>query len=184
MRICSAINNWYLVHDSGYAKWLVDKNPQFLERIKRDNLIRTVLFYEITNARVCVDRWVIELFRGLPSGHPLTAVLNTIYTNVLFRMLFLSQGGKPEEFDLQMYLIALGDDHVVSMSGVDLDPVVCADFFRTIGMDYTMADKSQVRPEFSDVSEVVFLKRAFRYEPRIRRQVLVLGLNTVLEMPL
>lgn len=185
MRICTAINNWYVTHDCGYANFLKTKDFRFVLRMATDNLVRTTLFHEITNAKVLAGRWVIELFRGLPSGHPLTAVLNTLYTNVLFRMLFLTIApDKAEMYDQLMFLIALGDDHVVAMSGVDIDPVVAAEFFRTIGMDYTMADKSQVRPEFQDISEVVFLKRSFRFEPRIQRQVLQLDLETVLEMPL
>jgi hypothetical protein len=183
--ICTAINNWYVRHDPAYPAYLKGEDPSFLARLARDNMVRRVLFHEIANARICVKGFILELLRSLPSGHPLTAILNTIYTMVLFRLLFMKVSKLPAtSFSKFVRMIALGDDHTIGMRGIRITPLDAAQYFKTLGMDYTMADKTPAVEKTKSLEETVFLKRSFRYEPLLKRVVMALELNVILEMNL
>lgn len=68
--------SWKLLHyiNKFYTKYDRTKN------IKEDNKIREILFYDLINCFIIFDKEdVYMLTHSLPSGHPLTAIINTMY---------------------------------------------------------------------------------------------------------
>lgn len=61
-----------------------------------------------------------EWNHSLPSGHPLTSIINTIYNQIAFRYCWiLAHDGRTSTlkyFDDHVYVITYGDDNVVNVS--------------------------------------------------------------------
>lgn len=49
--------------------------------------------------------------------------------------------------------------------------------------EYTAEDKSSNPPPVRPLQELTFLKRGFRFEPKVQRYVAPLALESILEMP-
>lgn len=156
------------------------------------NDIRTVLFHDLVHSVHLAKNEMYAWTHSLPSGHYLTAIVNSIYVNIVFRYLLALvmkvRGPKLDRLLRKLKLVSYGDDHVVAI------PKECVsvfnqntlpELFRQIGMGYTDETKSESR-ELSDtrtIDHVTFLKRGFRFEPKLNRWVAPLSLDTVLETP-
>jgi hypothetical protein len=66
-KVFESINNFYRKHQE-------DKS-----NIDEEERIRYILFLDLINAFVCAKSDVFLLTHSLPSGHPLTAIMNTMY---------------------------------------------------------------------------------------------------------
>jgi hypothetical protein len=168
--ICDAINEWY------------NDGPEWAQA-------RKILFQEIIHSRHVFRDMAYVWPMSEPSGHPLTAVLNSIYTQVLFRMAYGKLFGyhNLDHFDDDVYVITLGDDHVVAVREEIADqftPLYFQQCFAGFGHAYTSSDKTEVRNQWRGLREVSFLKRGFRYDTTYSRWVAPLNLDVVLEMPL
>jgi hypothetical protein len=174
MEICEAINRWY------------DDGPE-------NACIRRTLFLEVVNSKHIYGKTIYEWLGSEPSGHPLTAVLNTLYTLTFFRLTYGETNPKGflamVEYDDHVYTIALGDDHI---NAVD---EYAAEFFtphaiklvaEKYGMSYTTADKQEITPTtpLQALEDAVFLKRSVRYEALAGRYVAPHDLDSLLEMSL
>lgn len=177
LMICNAINEWY---DDG----LVNAR------------VRYVLFMDLVNSIHVCDDVVYGWLRSLPSGHPLTTILNTIYNiiciNVVYIKLFVEQGlgtlnDAVKSFWDNVCPVAYGDDLVASIS----DRVISWYNQNTITstmccMDQIYTDESKiigavVQP-YKSIEEITFLKRSFRYEKSIGKWIAPLDMGTILEM--
>lgn len=110
--------------------------------------------------------WMIYRVVGtLPSGHPLTSILNSIYNMVVFRMAWVAKHGMKSVLDFRkgVRLYVYGDDNVFAPAdGVkDFDLRYMSDFCRTIGMVYTSEDKTSELYSLKPVGSCGFLKRGF-----------------------
>lgn len=152
--------------------------------------IRRVLWMEVWNSRHIVGKTVYEWMQSLPSGHPATTVINCIFVSTVMRMCWVVLNGNKLEslraFDKQVSLIDFGDDNVLNVANTSSEifnqhTVTVA--MRNFGLIYTSEDKSSNPPPFRSIFDVTFLKRSFRYEPRVGRMVAPLALDTILEMP-
>lgn len=109
----------------------------------------------------------------LPSGHPLTTIINTMYVLIAFAHAFLRARAlhplrfkKYHMFDL-MHVLVYGDDNIGAVREEFMD-VLNPEFFRSVfaewGLTYTPADKNSNKFDFKPLEECTFLKRGFRYD--------------------
>lgn len=131
-----------------------------------DEQIRRVLWLELTNSIHVQGDSLYEWYTSLPSGHPLTATVNTMYNGIAFRYCWLRAfNDLPQykyKFNDMCYLIALGDDNVFSVhptvSNLFTEPVV-GKYMSELGLTYTSETKDVVNEKLRALTEVEFLKR-------------------------
>jgi hypothetical protein len=168
--ICELINRWY---DDG------EENAQ----------IRRVLFADLVNSIHLCGKTLYQWLKSLPSGHFLTAIINSILNKQLHTMCWIKlhpEGVKAlSQFPEKVYFIGYGDD---SMCNVADD---CLGFFNyetlgkamaDLGFDYTDELKTEATVLYRHVDELSFLKRGFRFEPILGRYVAPLSMTSILDM--
>lgn len=154
-----------------------------------NNSVRYILFLELTSSRHINGNIVYEWFGSLPSGNPLTTIVNNLYNHFCFRYCWLSS----HNFDLtclpsfldHVYLIVLGDDNVFSVSSEKLpifNMLSIEKDMKNIGMTYTSDDKESAIGLMKTTQQITFLKRHFRYSDELCRYVAPLSLFTIVEM--
>lgn len=151
------INEWYRGSDT----W------------QEDCRVRTVLFQDLVHSRHvggdCFrQNLVYQWNKSLPSGHPLTTVINSMYSLTLLVGCYIGLTGDYTGFWQQVYAVTYGDDNVVNPSDKVVDRFnqitvsrAMADLF---GMTYTPGRKDGAPVEYMRLEEVTFLKRGFRQE--------------------
>lgn len=168
--ICDMINRWY------------DDEPE-------NQLARLTIFQEVTSSIHLSGDTVYQWSSKLPSGHPLTTILNSLQGLVLLLLCWCELNGsgvkRLEEFWDNVYPMVYGDDNIVNVSDR------ACDFFnlRTISVVmtkfnqvYTNEDKSAENYEYKSLESCTFLKRGFLFQERIRRYVAPLALSSILDM--
>jgi len=169
--ILHLINTWY------------NDDPQ-------NQIMRTRLWYEVTNSIHVVGDCVMMWNNSLPSGHPLTAVINSIYNNLAFRFVWARIVGANNvrdisTFDKNVYLITLGDDNLFAVSRYYRDVFTeerISVAMSELGLKYTSDTKDGVNLKLRNLWEVSFLKRRFRYEEVVGRFVAPLDFDTVMQV--
>lgn len=161
----------------------------FIGGSQEDKNVRNVLWQELTNSVHVNDTDVYEWVGGLPSGHPLTSVVNSLIALVLYRVAWdvLSPSCfRASDYDFYISAVSFGDDSVVNIAA----SVVCWYNQNTIalaltqfGYVYTNEMKDGVVPDSRRLYEVTFLKRGFVYDPKYMRFLAPLELDVILEMP-
>lgn len=154
-----------------------------------DEKIRRILWLELTNSIHVQGDSLYEWYTSLPSGHPLTATVNTMYNGIAFRYCWLrafdDQPQYKYKFNEMCYLIALGDDNVFSVhpsvAASFTEPVV-GKFMAELGLTYTSETKDVVNEKLRDLTEVEFLKRKWRYSSEVRRYVAPQQVKRLIEM--
>jgi len=116
-------------------------------------------------------------WQGNPSGNCLTVVLNTIVNAMYLRLAFAAL---KTEAPLYLPVVAYdkfvkdwyyGDDNVLAICPDILDwfnPSRISEYFATLGIDYTTADKSGIKQQTKDVRDFRFLKRGWRPDEEFR----------------
>ncbi len=169
-KVLDLINRWY---DDG----------------EENSNIRRNLWREVTNSLHICDNVVYYWNKGLPSGHPMTTIINTVYNNLAFRMCWIkifNSLHSIENFDDHVEFIAYGDDNLANISDMVIDKfnqVEITNAMATFGLVYTDDKKTDEIVPFRSLSEVQFLKRGFLYNVELDRYLCPLDINTVLEIP-
>jgi hypothetical protein len=171
--ILSIINDWY------------DANGG----VPSDSIVRTVLWYELVNSKHIRKNVIYTWHGSLPSGHPLTAVANSMYNHLAFRMAWLLKYGNTSRqadlFDENVYLCVLGDDNIYAVTPWhdDFTELSVSQYMAKIGLIYTSETKDKVNDHLRYLSDLEFLKRGFKYAEWAARYVAPLRLDVVLEIP-
>jgi hypothetical protein len=149
---------------------------------------RLILWLELVNSKHLINHELWEWCSSLPSGHPFTIIINTLYNHLAFIYCFiratehLHLTGSFYDF---VYLIAVGDDNVFSV-----DPCIAEVFnemtlpmyMSEIGLVYTTELKVDALVPSRPLSSIEFLKRGFRYEDRLGIYLAPLRLSVIMEM--
>jgi hypothetical protein len=161
--------------------------------------VREMLFLEITNSKHIragdKDGWLYWWHSSMPSGNPITALINSWYECSVERLIYFMGGLRSnmdnefktrlwDNFDEHCFQIALGDDHVVATSDIVhpwFNMRTLEELLPRVGMRYTNPDKTPVDKESLPFEKVTFLKRYFRYDGTLRRYLGALDLDTILE---
>lgn len=105
---------------------------------------------------------------GIPSGHPLTALMNSLYNMTAFRYCwFKAVEGKVPFYD-HVRLCVLGDDNIFNVSAdyrsIFNELTICQ-HMKDLGLTYTTDLKVTATVPFRPLNELNFLKRKWRFEP-------------------
>lgn len=169
MAICKMINKWY---NDGCE----------------NALVREVLFQEVVNSIHVSGDTIYQWSSKLPSGHPLTTILNSLQAVILLMLCWVDLSkdlSKLESFWEHVFPVTYGDDNIFNVSDeassfFNLDTlVVCMTKFNQV---YTDEDKGTVFVPFKKLEQCTFLKRGFRFDQRVRRYVAPLALASILDM--
>nr|UGV23636.1 MAG: nonstructural polyprotein [Black queen cell virus] len=137
---------------------------------------------------------VLQWCKSLPSGHYLTAIINSVFVNLVMCLVFMEANQKysfmtASSFFRECGIVAYGDDHVVSVPEKYLSvfnqqtlPVLMSKF----GMFYTIETKDDTEIDFLSrkLEDVSYLKRNFVYDEPRQRYIAPLSLDVILEMPM
>lgn len=147
-KILDIINDWY------------DDGPT-------NRLARTTLWNDIVHSVHSCRGYLYQWTHSIPSGCPITAIVNSIYNSLSMRVVFLETSPikSMKYFEENVAMASYGDDNIVNISdevAPTFNQVVAAEGYKRIGMTYTDADKeSELRP-YKTIDEISFLKRYWR----------------------
>lgn len=151
--------------------------------------IREILWLELVNSRHIRGDTIYAWHSSLPSGHPLTALVNTMYNHIAFRMAWQLRYGvsimEANDFNNHVYLCCLGDDNIFAVSPLrdDFTEEAIALVMSKVGLTYTSELKGESHAQLRKLEDLQFLKRTFRFEPISGVYVAPLSLDVVLETP-
>ncbi|APG77488.1 hypothetical protein 1 [Sanxia picorna-like virus 13] len=131
--------------------------------------IRRVLWLELTNSRHIGgdgdnQRFIYSWHKSLPSGHPFTTIVNSLYSLIMLVHAFRQSTGSCIGFWNNVRPFTYGDDNIVAVRE-KLVPTynfnVVAKHMDDIGMKYTPDNKSGGADDTTPLEELTFLKRRF-----------------------
>jgi hypothetical protein len=167
--ICDLINAWY-----------ADGNSR----------IREVLFMEIVNSKHIMDDLVYEWVSSLSSGVAITTLINNLYNHSAAIYAWYRSNGncisKIWTFYDHVSYHTFGDDNIFTVKQDSLElfnELVMSKYLTEIGLTYTTETKTAARAEMRSITQIAYLKRAFRYEPFYDRYCAPLELKVILEIP-
>nr|UDL17004.1 MAG: nonstructural polyprotein [Biomphalaria pfeifferi virus 2] len=153
--ILEHINNWY---DQFGA------DPE-------GRLIRTVLFEDLIHSRhLTGDGYkldtVVQWNKSLPSGHPLTTTVNSMYSLYTLTACYVHLTKDYEAMWDHVFLCTFGDDNVGSVDDDTIDVFNQVSIAKAMDelfhMTYTSDKKDQEITPFESIDDITFLKRSFR----------------------
>lgn len=159
-----------------------------------DNMqIRRILWKELINSVHIEGNNIYLWSHGHPSGHPLTAVLNSLYNSVVCRIVFMlcaKDVGKivtMKDFRDNVSMISYGDDNVLNISADCTDwfnQHTMSTVFERIGMEYTdeLKNSNEDALPYRHLHDVSFLKRKFRWDPERLLYTAPLNFGVCMEM--
>lgn len=140
-----------------------------------------VIAEDVAFAFVNFNGDLMRFFGSNPSGHPLTVIINCLVNSLYMRYCYheLNEEKEVDSFKQNVSLITYGDDNAMG-SGVDwFNHTAIAEVLSTVGVKYTMADKLAISVPFIPITEVSFLKRTFRWEPRLQSYMATLDIESI-----
>ncbi len=168
--ILEIINDWY---DDGYE----------------NRLARRILWLEVTNSyhlnagedgkRNLVYQWV----HSLPSGHPMTTIINSLYNMICFVFCFLMR--VPEgNFFRDTCIRFYGDDNFGSISPSLIgrfNQQTIQEDAKILGLNYTDDTKGGEIQPYKDLLESTFLKRTAWFDESVGCWLGALDIHSTLE---
>jgi len=172
---------------------LIQLAVRFLNATSVDVTVMKVLLVSLFNSMHITGSEVYQWTHSLPSGHYLTAIINSIFVNVAFGCIWQMSLNAytymcARSFWERCGIVAYGDDHIVSVPNTDIERfnqfTVC-EFFKKIGLSYTLEDKDAVVESASrNITEISYLKRKFVFDADLNQWIAPLSLSTILETPM
>nr|UHK03032.1 MAG: RNA helicase [Guiyang dicistrovirus 3] len=171
---------------------LIEISRRFLGATEEDIKVMDVLMSSLLSSLHICGREVYQWTHSLPSGHYLTAPINSIFVNLAFCCAWMLSLGKVDAFNARSFwrdcgIVAYGDDHIVSIPPHRTDlfnQLTLPELFQQIGLSYTMEDKDKVATQpYRNLFEVTYLKRGFSRDAE-GEWLAPLSLDTILETPM
>nr|AWK77894.1 nonstructural polyprotein [Perth bee virus 1] len=149
-------------------------------RVLMDNLLESV-HYDFGE----LSMWI----KGLPSGHYLTALVNSLFVILSFVYSFWRASGlnanvAVDVFFKDFFIITYGDDHVICIPDKwknVFNQLTVKNYLSELGLSYTTEDKKEAEFETRKLSEVTFLKRSFVYNDEQKRYDAPIVIDTIRE---
>nr|AHD25455.1 replicase [Himetobi P virus] len=171
---------------------LLNVSRDMLGSTEEDLLVMQVLLESLLSSVHLNNNYVYMWLKGLPSGHFLTAIINSIFVLISFNSVWQIAFGvnvkKAFEFFEVCGIVAYGDDHIVSVpewATNVFNQYELASLFKQIGLSYTLEDKdATVNAPYRSLNEVSYLKRKFLWDEDKRQYLAPLSLETILETPM
>jgi hypothetical protein len=151
-----------------------------------EKLIDAVISFTIYSA-VAINDDAYLTTHSMPSGSWMTAMWNSLcnrfYTAMWYYRNMKHTRPTVAKFNMHIVDLVYGDDRVNALNNPEyaeqLNAITMRDFFNSLGMDFTDSSKGQVSTKFQHISEITFLKRAFKYHPVLMEIVGPLDMNTI-----
>jgi len=151
------------------------KIHQFLEECygRSGDRVTEAIWRDLLESKQIFGNAIFKVVRGHPSGHPLTALLNTLYNAglvyvVLYRILeeigTLESFSIQEELSLHYSALYYGDDNCIAFSrqlAEIIPPSALPEMMSVFGHKYTTDTKDGSLFEYKTLAEVSILKRRF-----------------------
>jgi hypothetical protein len=150
------------------------------------SLLRRVMWLELVSSYHVLDGVVYQWPSSLPSGYPLTSLVNCLYNHFAFQHCWFKEIGPTVSFSNNVYLCVMGDDNVfhVSRAYRDVFTELCVQkHMKSFGLTYTPENKDDQFGSWRTLSEIEFLKRSFRWEHKFQRFLAPWRLEALLESP-
>lgn len=171
---------------------LIQLSIRFCGSTPEDVKVMRVLLVSLFNSIHITGNEIYQWTHSLPSGHYLTAIINSIFVNMGFlcvwQLAFERSYTCARSFYEKCAIVAYGDDHIVSVSPSCLDKfnqMTLTALFKKIGLGYTMEEKDAVATAPSrKLEQIGYLKRSFRKDELTGQWLAPLSLDTVLETPM
>nr|WMV69900.1 MAG: polyprotein [Deformed wing virus] len=162
---------------------IIDWVLHYTEEDNKDEMKRvmwTMAQEILAPSHLCRDL-VYRVPCGIPSGSPITDILNTISNCLLIRLAWLGITDLPlSEFSQNVVLVCYGDDLIMNVSDNMIDKfnaVTIGKFFSQYKMEFTDQDKSGNTVKWRTLQTATFLKHGFLKHPT--RPVFLANLDKV-----
>lgn len=172
---------------------LIELSIRFLGTTTHQARIMRVLLVSLFNSLHVTGKEVYQWTHSLPSGHYLTAIINSIFVNISFGVIWQIAFNESNYLHARAFwnecgIVAYGDDHIVSVPQQRLElfnQFTIPQLFKTIGLSYTMEDKdAEVQAASRSLSQISYLKRGFSFDEETGRWIGPMSLDTILETPM
>lgn len=111
---------------------------------------------------------LIQFYGSNPSGHPLTVIINSLVNILYLRYCYivLNPDHESATFTMNVAAMTYGDDNIMGVSkrAPWFNHTALVEVLKSIGVGYTMADKTAVSVPYISLSETSFLKREWRWD--------------------
>lgn len=150
-------------------------------------LVRRVLWMDLVHSRHIGGRGydqahIYQWNKSLPSGHPFTTIVNSMYSLFMLVAAYISITGDKVSFWEFVAAVTYGDDNVANVADCKADEYnqvsVSEALAREFGLVYTSGDKTGEMVPYKNMWELTFLKRSIRLEDN--RWLCPLELNSFL----
>lgn len=135
-----------------------------------DNPVRTNVWAEVYMSKHVQGSRYYQFKQGLPSGHPLTSIINSIYNlsalYYAFDHIFVDLG-VDYKIENHVHCQVYGDDNVIALSDPVaelVDPKILPVYLADLGLKYGNAFKDGADLTYINIEDVQFLKRGFRVD--------------------
>jgi hypothetical protein len=155
-KILDYINSWYRKGDH----WS-----------EEDDRVRSILWLDLVHSRHLSGfshtlQYVVQWNKSLPSGHPLTTPVNSLYSLITLTACYVQATGDLTNMWEKVYICTFGDDNVSSVSEtvseVFNQVTVSRMMDTTFGLTYTSDKKGAELVPYEPIEDVTFLKRSFK----------------------
>jgi hypothetical protein len=135
---------------------------------KEDDLVRSILWLDLVHSRHVTGLGnvldvVMQWNKSLPSGHPLTTIVNSMYSLIAMTACYVNLTGECSMWD-HAYVCTFGDDNITSVDDEMkevFNQVTVAKAMENLGLVYTSGRKGEELVKYLTLGEVTFLKRSF-----------------------
>ncbi|APG78578.1 hypothetical protein 1 [Wenzhou picorna-like virus 53] len=128
---------------------------------------------------------LFQAFGSVPSGHPLTVVINglcnCLYMRYAYYAMHESNFGQIPLFHTMVALMTYGDDQFFGVSEKEMlfNMVSVCEQLEKIGIKYTDGSKNSVTVPFKKAETIAFLKRTFLMHPQLKHRVGALAKESI-----
>jgi len=180
------VSNWDACMPYQAALLFLYCSSKFYNDGAKNKRIRRVLLATILCSNHLVDNFVFCVKQSNTSGNALTTYLNCLWNMATYRYVYL-RVVETDLRDFNKYVRAgvFGDDNVQCVGGLavgKLDMFSMQKYLKEIGIIYTSATKAEIKLKYLDISEVSYLKRNFKYDPRLKIYLAPLDMTTIMEI--
>lgn len=120
---------------------------------------------------------------SMPSGSFLTAIYNSL-VNKFYKGMWYFRFSKKKTvsgFFSDIVDLVYGDDtlNACLVNDEKLNALTMLEFFNSIGLSCTTSTKGAIKDAYESFNDITFLKRSFRYHPKLNKVVCPLDLDTI-----
>jgi hypothetical protein len=177
---------WSIFHEI-FIPWIKYRHGNLSSR---DYNICFGLWSHVTHSVHIFDDNVYMWTHSQPSGNPMTAILNSLYNNVVMRYAWniIMRDTKyvgQQKFSQHVYMVAYGDDNLLNISDEICElynQQTITEALLSIGHTYTDEAKTGECIKYRSLENVQFLKRGFKRSPELQRYVAPLDEAVIYEM--